>query len=110
MGYITHGNREYEFEDRTLAHLKVVIGQKLSRREPFFLSWSLPIAKGSGRYELWISEHSPIAFRFSGGKQPELNQDWLRALLAISHSSRGLVVLTEMDALKWAKRNPVLAA
>lgn len=110
MGYITHGEREYEFEDRTLAHLKVIIGQKLSRREPFFLSWALSMSQGSGRHDLWISEHSPIAFRFSGSKQPELNQDWLRALLALSHSPRGLVVISEMDALKWAKRNPVLAA
>ncbi|WP_336659703.1 DUF7882 family protein [Leucobacter sp. USHLN153] len=110
MGYLLHGQREYEFEDRTLAHIKAVIGMKLAKREGFFLSWSLGVNQGSGRHEVWISEHSPIAFRFSGGKSPQLNPEWIKALLAISHTPRGLAVLSETEASKWVQRNPLLAA
>ncbi|GAA2187336.1 hypothetical protein GCM10009786_11820 [Leucobacter alluvii] len=110
MGYILHGGREYEFEDRTLAHLKTVIGMKLAKREGFFLSWAVDASRGSGRHEVWISEHSPIAFRFSGGKTPQLNPAWIKALMAMSYTPRGLVALQENDATKWAQRNPLLAA
>ncbi len=49
MGYIKHGGRDYEFEDRLLAHLQLVIGQKLKKQESFFLSWSKPHDQGEGR-------------------------------------------------------------
>ncbi|WP_053388166.1 DUF7882 family protein [Leucobacter japonicus] len=110
MGYMLHGGREYEFEDRTLAHLKTVIGMKLAKGDSFFLSWSLGMHQGSGRHEVWISEYAPVAFRFSGSKLPQLNPEWIKALLAVSHTSRGLVVLSEQDASKWVQRNPLLAA
>ncbi|WP_053352584.1 MULTISPECIES: DUF7882 family protein [Leucobacter] len=109
MGYILHGEREYQFEDRTLAHLKTVIGQKLAKREGFFLSWTQPPEEGSGRNSLWISEHTTIAFRFSGAKAPELNPEWLHVLAALSHSTRGLTVISESEAAKYAKRNPLIA-
>ncbi len=35
-----HGDLTVDFDDRTLAHLQVVIGTKLRRRESFLLSWS----------------------------------------------------------------------
>ena len=108
MGYLLHGDREYQFEDRTLAHLKAIIGQKLAKREGFFLSWTNPPSEGSGRNALWISEHSTIAFRFNGAKSPELNPEWLQVLSALSHSARGLTVISESDAAKYAQRNPLL--
>ncbi|MBL3700927.1 hypothetical protein [Leucobacter luti] len=106
MGYLVHGPNEYEFEDRLLAHLKVVVGQKLGRQEGFFLSWSRTPDEGSGRVSLWLSPAVPIAFRFGGSKSPELNLTWLRVLAARSHASRGLVVITEDEAEAFAKNNP----
>ncbi|WP_442918830.1 DUF7882 family protein [Leucobacter sp. USHLN153] len=104
-----HGEREYQFEDRTLAHLKVVMAQKLGKHEGFFLSWTQAPEEGSGRYSLWISEHSTLAFRFHGAKAPELNPEWLHVLAALSHSARGLTVISETEAAKYAKRNPLIA-
>jgi hypothetical protein len=39
MGFLTYGGvQEYEFDDRTLAHLKVAITIKLRRQESFLMS------------------------------------------------------------------------
>ena len=48
MGLIFYGNSPdpIEVDDRTLAHLKVVIALKLRRNESFTLSWRHPDATG----------------------------------------------------------------
>jgi len=106
MGYFMHGNNEYEFEDRLLTHLKTVIGQKLKKQEGFFLSWTKTPAQGSGRVSLWLSSAVPLGFRFSGSRPPELNLTWIKVLIALSHTPRGLVVISEDDAEAYAKKNP----
>lgn len=60
MGYLIYGGtQEYEFEDRTLAHLKVAITMKLRRQESFLMSWVNPAEKGGGRaLRLADPEHS----------------------------------------------------
>lgn len=75
---------------------------KLRRQECFFLSWSNPAERGSGRVSLWMSPNIPIAIRFSGSKAPELNEVWLRVLNELSHTPRGLVVITEREAEAYA--------
>lgn len=108
MGFMMHGGNEYEFEDRLLAHLKTVIGQKLKKQESFFLSWTKTPEEGSGRVSVWVSPYSTVGFRFSGSRPPELNLAWVKALSALSHTPRGLVVISEDDALSYAKKNPDL--
>ena len=108
MGYLVHGGNEYEFEDRLLAHLKTVIGQKLKKQESFFLSWTKSPGEGSGRISVWLSPYTTIAFRFAGSRPPELSVAWVKVLAAMSHTSRGLVVLSEEDAAAYAKKNPDL--
>lgn len=99
MGTFAYGDSgEYEFEDRTLAHLKVAISMKLRRQECFFLSWSNPSDRGSGRVSLWMSPNIPITIRFAGSRAPELNEVWLRVLNELSHTPRGLVVISEREA------------
>lgn len=108
MGYLIHGGHEYEFEDRLLLHLKFVIGQKLRKQECFFLSWHRGTGEGSGRVSVWLSPYVTVAFRFSGSREPEYNQIWLKALTALAHTPRGLVVISEDDAERYAKKNPDL--
>lgn len=101
MGYLHYGGaQEYEFEDRTLAHLKVVITTKLRRQESFLMSWVNPSEKGGGRISIWLSPSIPLAFRFAGSRAPSLNKEWLDALNELSHTPRGLVVFPENDALR----------
>lgn len=99
MGVLLYGvGPEYEIEDRVLAHLKVVIGAKLRRQESFFLSWTNNPEAGSGRVSLWLSPSIPLQFRFFGSRQPQFNRVWLEVLTELSHTSRGLVIVSESDA------------
>ncbi|PRI12628.1 hypothetical protein [Leucobacter massiliensis] len=99
MGHLVYaGSAEYQVEDRALAHLKVAVGIKLRRKECFFLSWSNPVERGSGRVSLWLSPAIPLVFRFSGSRPPELNQTWINVLGELSHTPRGLVLMSEKEA------------
>lgn len=99
MGYLNYGGaHEYEFEDRTLAHLKVAITMKLRRQESFLMSWNTPPERGGGRVSIWLSPGIPFAFRFSGSRAPTLNKVWLEVLSELSHTPRGLIVVSEAEA------------
>lgn len=102
MGYLTYaGTQEYEFDDRTLAHLKVAITMKLSRQESFLVSWVNPPERGSGRVSIWMAPTIPVSFRFHGSRSPQLNEEWISVLHELSHTPRGLVVLSEDEATKY---------
>lgn len=106
MGHLAYaGLAEYEFEDRALAHLKVAVGMKLRRQESFFLSWSKPAEEGSGRFSIWISPHTPLVFRFAGSRAPELNRVWIDVLSSLSHTPRGLIMISESEAERHAKQH-----
>ena len=106
MGYLLHGSGvEYEFDDRTLTHLKVVMSMKLRRRESFFLSWTNSAERGSGRVSLWVSPDVPLIFRFTSLERPELNRVWIDVLNQLSHTPRGLVILSESAAEAYAKEH-----
>lgn len=101
MGFMNYGgSQEYEFEDRTLAHLKIVITMKFQRQESFLISWVNPPERGSGRVSVWLSPSIPLSFRFSGSRAPQLSKEWLDVLIDSSHSPRGLLVISEQDAEK----------
>lgn len=96
MGHLTYGgSQEYEFEDRTLAHLKIAITMKLRRQESFLLSWSNPAERGGGRTSIWLNPGIPLTFRFSGSRPPQLNKEWLETLCELSNTAQGLTVVPE---------------
>ncbi|PII81367.1 hypothetical protein BMH32_02510 [Leucobacter sp. OLJS4] len=101
MGFLIYGGtQEFEFEDRTLAHLKVAITTKLRRQESFLMSWVNPVERGGGRLSVWLAPNIPLVFRFSGGRPPQLNRHWVEILIDHSHTARGLIVMPEDDAEK----------
>lgn len=101
MGYLTYGGtQEFEFDDRTLAHLKVAITMKLRRQECFLMSWTNAAEKGSGRLSIWLTPNIPLTFRFAGSRAPKLNKAWLTVLHELSSTPRGLIVISEQDAEK----------
>lgn len=111
MGYFIYGGtQEYEFEDRTLAHIKLAVSMKLRRQESFLMNWTNSAEKGSGRISLWLSPSIPLVFRFSGSRTPELNEQWLQVLAELSNTPRGLIVVTESEAERYlasgGKRTP----
>lgn len=103
VGHLVYANVEYEVEDRALAHLKIAVGQKLRRQECFFVSWTNAVEQGSGRVSLWIAPSIPLIFRFAGGRIPDINPIWLEALRAQSHTTRGMLIESEVEAEAYVK-------
>ncbi len=97
MGWLVYGNRNtYQFDDRTLAHLQIVIGLKLRRREGFFFSWDEPVEAGSGRTSIWIEPRIPLEFRYSRNRPAAISREWLQALTELSNSAGGLRLVEEV--------------
>jgi hypothetical protein len=97
MGKLLYGNSELEieFDDRTLAHLQVVIGAKLRRHEGFYFSWRDDPAMGDGRSSIWLETSIPLMFRFTSVARQELSQEWLEQLRHSSNQTQGLLLTSE---------------
>jgi hypothetical protein len=98
MGKLIYGDGyEIEFGDRELAHLQIAIGLKLRRKEGFFFSWAEDFSRGSGRTTIWVDPSIALIFKYSGGRSPLINREWLDALTRSSSSPRGLELIDERD-------------
>jgi hypothetical protein len=98
VGLLMYDGEEFDFDDRALAHLQIVISTKLRRREDFFLSWSLPIERGSGRHAIWIDNGVPLHFFYSGSRPASINREWIEALLLSSARASGLQLSDEPES------------
>jgi hypothetical protein len=96
VGHLRYDGDRFEFDDRLLAHLQVVIGLKLRRSESFFLSWTPKALSGEGRHAVWIAPGVPIHFAYSGSRPPSINREWVEALALAANSSAGLVITDEV--------------
>jgi hypothetical protein len=95
MGTIGYAGQRFGFEDRLLAHLQIVIVQKLRRGDGFMMSWVNSLAVGSGRSSIWLDRSIPLLFAFAGSRVPAINRAWLNTLAASADSSPGLVISDE---------------
>jgi hypothetical protein len=84
-----------EFDDRILAHLKVVILAKLRRNESFSFSWEYTSAQGSGHSSIWLHPAIPLQFDFYGKKDPSLNRLWLEEMVQLANTPNGLRIIPE---------------
>jgi hypothetical protein len=75
MGQFIYGNPSVavDFDDRVLAHLKVVVLAKVRRGESFTFSWEFAAAAGSGHSTIWIHPTIPLQFNFLGNREPRLH-------------------------------------
>lgn len=97
MGKLTYGAPMWtvEFDDRALAHLRIVIIAKLRRSESFTLSWKSDAMGSAGRNSIWLHPAIPLQFAFFGGREPALNRLWIDALMAAANSPGGLELVPE---------------
>lgn len=97
MGKFIYGTPSItvEFDDRVLAHLKVVILAKLRRGESFTFSWDYSSAQGSGHSSVWLHPAIPMQFDFYGKKDPTLNRAWLEELVQLANTPAGLRIVPE---------------
>ncbi|MDQ1124787.1 DUF7882 family protein [Microbacterium trichothecenolyticum] len=93
--FIYESSVRTDFEDRLLAHLQVVVGNKLRRGEPFYFAWKDDISTGGGRTSVWVHPRANIVFKYNGGRPPALNRAWLEALMSTANSPSGLYVVPE---------------
>jgi hypothetical protein len=95
VGTLFYGGEDFEFDDRVLAHLQIVISTKLRRGENFFFSWTIPLERGSGRHAIWIDNGTPIHFFFTGSRPPAINREWVETLLQSAGRTAGLQLMPE---------------
>ena len=77
MGSLIYDRGEpIELDDRALAHLQVVIIDKLRRGEHF----SLTLRSDHRMLSYWISPRTAIEFVYHGNRRPVLNHAWLEEL------------------------------
>jgi len=97
VGQFIYGNPSVavDFDDRVLAHLKVVILSKVRRGESFTFSWEYKAAAGSGHSSVWIHPTIPLQFNFLGSKEPSLNRRWIEDLVRLSNTPAGLRISRE---------------
>ena len=95
MGTISYDHLVVKIDDRTLAHLQIVIVNKLRRGEAFLMSWKDSPTIGDGRAAIWLAPNIPIYFKFFGSRLPEVNREWLKILGDSADGSSGLIVVGE---------------
>jgi hypothetical protein len=110
MGSLVYETMAIPFEDRLLAHLQIVVVNKLRRGESFVMSWRISADLGSGRGAIWLDPSIPLYFEFEGLRPPAINREWLARLGNSADSSRGLVVVGEDGGIPEAGRaGPLLS-
>lgn len=95
MGRITIDSATLKLDDRALAHLEIVILEKLRRKEPFFFTWAYDASVGSGRESRWVHPQVHLDFRFDTRFPPELNRRWVKELMHTANSPNGLYLVDE---------------
>ena len=95
MGKLHYDGASIDIDDRVLAHLQIVIVNRLRRKEGFLMSWLNTLAMGDGRGSVWLDHAIPLRFTFSGSRAPHINSDWIAALEKSAGSPTGLLVLGE---------------
>ena len=96
MGQLLYGSppETFEFDDRTLAHVEIVILAKLRRNETFALSVD---GEGGTRTAVWLSPASTITFRYQDSAQT-INRGWLEELIESANTPAGLKITPEPTA------------
>ncbi|RZL69137.1 MAG: ATP-dependent DNA ligase [Rhodococcus sp. (in: high G+C Gram-positive bacteria)] len=96
MGKFTYSmGTKVDFDDRVLAHLQVVISNKLRRGESFLFTWRDDASLGDGRTSVWLNPNLAMSFKYFGSRPPVLNRSWVEALAITANSTTGLYVVPE---------------
>jgi hypothetical protein len=79
-----------DLDDRVLAHLRVVVMNKLRRSESFMLT--VPGSDGTGPRSIWLHPSVPLVFHFYGGREPSLDTAAVERMMVEASSPNGLVL------------------
>lgn len=103
MGKLVYGDAGYsvDLDDRLLAHLQIVIGAKLRRREAFYFSW---VSDDNKRNSIWVEHSIPLRYHYDDASQHQINREWLETLTVSANGASGLVISDEPTPPSPAKR------
>jgi hypothetical protein len=96
MGTLKYDGTSVEFDDLLLAHVQIVVIQKLRRQESFQLTWREPEAIGGGHTAIWLHPVCAITFHFTSSDKLTIDKKWLHELMESANSPRGMYV-TDAD-------------
>jgi hypothetical protein len=105
VGSLLYGESgiQVDFDDRSLAHVQIVVGIKLGRGESFFFSWKDGLDAGSGRSSIWLDTSIPLYFRYAGSRPVNINSEWIRALILSADSATGMDYVPEPGTAQAAR-------
>ena len=86
--FVYDESRAIHLDDRVLAHLQIVVIDKLRRREAFALN----LRSDGVMVTMWLTSFSALQFIYEGNRQPRINWPWVE-LLAGEASLRGTLEL-----------------
>jgi hypothetical protein len=100
MGTLAIGSNgtHLDIEDRTLAHLRVVILAKLRRGESFAFNWDHGAGDDSSASTVWMQPTMEVEFAFDTDVPVEVNKQWADRLMHSANSVRGLDIIPEEQA------------
>lgn len=97
MGSLNYDSRiTVELDDRTLAHLQLVIWSKLRRGEHFSFTWT-DESTTPRRTSVWCAPNIPMVFEYDQSDPAELNPRWMELLTKSANSGAGLRLLPEPE-------------
>jgi len=86
-------------DDRTLAHLQVVITTKLRRNEGFLLQWGPSPDSVGGRGAAWIHPSSDLVYDYGGDQETALDPAALDTMMSEASGRHGLRITVQENAL-----------
>ncbi|MEJ3404718.1 hypothetical protein WDJ51_08240 [Rathayibacter sp. YIM 133350] len=109
MGTLFYGSAGFsvEIDDLLLAHLKVVIVDKLRRNESFAVNYTE--GDDTGPRTLWIHATIPLRFTFSEPVAPALSREVLNDLARQANTTNGLSIRLQPELEAQPERQSELA-
>jgi len=106
MGRLYYGESRIvvEFDDRTLAHLQIIIRDKLLHSSGFFLTWTDDTSVGTGHSSIWLERSIPLRFHFSSARPQQINREWLHQLMLSANKLEGMRLVAEPGITNNAPR------
>jgi len=92
MGTLKYDGVTVDFDDLLLAHLEIVIVQKLRRQEGFLMTWQDEVGLAGGRSGIWLHPAAMLHFHFAGKSRVEIDHEWVKKLMISANSPMGLFV------------------
>jgi hypothetical protein len=93
MGSLHYGSppASFEIDDRTLAHVELVMLAKLRRNESFALTID---GDGDSRQTIWVNSAATLRFQFAS-PTTDINREWLDELIDSANTTTGMRIVPE---------------